>query len=81
MKLFIALLVKPILILIAATANGLAFGIISCYLFPLFGANDRNWCGFKSAPPYFEWQFSGGFVLAVLIAIYFAYFFKKCRIK
>jgi hypothetical protein len=76
-KLLINLLIKPVLILLAAGVTGLLFGILPCYLFPLFGANERNWCGYKSEPPHFLLQFWMGFTLMAVIITYFTYFKKR----
>jgi hypothetical protein len=76
-RVLINLNVKPVLILVAAGVTGLVFGILPCYLFPLFGANERNWCGYKSEPPHFFLQFWIGFLLTTVIISYLAYFKKR----
>jgi len=58
---------------IAGCVAGLAFGILPCYVFPIFGASGRDWCGFKSEPPHFVLQFWLGFVLAAIVVSYFAF--------
>jgi len=72
-KPLVNLLVKPALILIVGVAMGLLFGILPCYLFPVFGADVRSWCGYKSEPPHFVLQFWLGFVLAAAVTAYLAY--------
>jgi hypothetical protein len=71
-------LFKLPLVLLASFAGGLAFGIVPCYLFPLLGANDRTWCGFKSEPPHFYEQFWLGAVATGLLLGY-ALFARKRR--
>jgi hypothetical protein len=57
---------------------GSVFGILPCYLFPLFGGNSLTWCGNKSTPPYFEIQVGIGFFLMMGLGIYLFYI-KKWR--
>jgi hypothetical protein len=76
-KPLINLVVKPILILLSSGIMGLVFGILPCYLFTLFGADLRDWCGYKSTPPHFFLQFGIGFSLASVIAAYVLYFRKR----
>jgi hypothetical protein len=68
---------KVILIIASGGIAGLLLGIFPCYVFPLFGANARNWCGYKSEPPYFIELFLAGFILTTAIAVYFLYFRKR----
>jgi len=76
-KLLINLLIKPILILLAAGVTGVIFGVLPCCIFPLFGADEQNWCGYKNEPPHFLLQFWIGFILMAVIISYFAYFEKR----
>lgn len=76
-KLLMAAIVKPVLILLSGCVMGLAFGVVPCYLFPLFGADIRNWCGHRSEPPHFVVQFWLGFLLTVAVTAYFLYFRKR----
>lgn len=65
------------LILGGSLVAGLAFGITPCYVFPWFGASERDWCGFKSGPPHFILQFWIGFALTAVLEIYGLYKKKK----
>jgi hypothetical protein len=67
---------KALLLLCAAFIIGLVFGILPCYLFPVFGCDSRIWCGFKSEPMYFFEQFWIGAVLTIGLGGY-ALFFRK----
>ena len=80
MRILLNWLVKPLLVLLASAATGLAFGILPCYIFPLFGADDRTWCGGKSEPRHFFLQFWMGAVLAALIVTYLCYFRRRRRL-
>ncbi len=62
------LAIKVILVLIASLTLGLLFAIVPCYLFPLFGADARVWCGYKSLGQYFEETFLIGAVLGLILA-------------
>ncbi|MEQ1775306.1 MAG: hypothetical protein ABL891_16125 [Burkholderiales bacterium] len=68
---------KAFLIFVGSGTAGVLLGIFPCYIFPLFGANARNWCGYKSEPPYFVELFSLGFVVTAVLAVYFLYFKKR----
>lgn len=72
-RLLLNILVKPVAIVLAGTAIGLVFAILPCYAFPYFGADPRDWCGYKSEPPHFVLQFWTGFLFAAATATYFAY--------
>ena len=72
-----ATIVKPVVVLFSGGIMGLVFGVVPCYLFPLFGAAVRNWCGHRSEPPHFMLQFWLGFFLAAAIAIWLLYLRKK----
>jgi len=68
---------KIILIIAVSSIAGGLLGIFPCYVFPFFGANSRNWCGYKSEPPYFVELFWAGFVLTAAIAVYLLYRRKR----
>jgi hypothetical protein len=68
---------KVILIVLGGGTGGVLLGIFPCYVFPLFGANSRNWCGYKSEPPYFVELFLAGFILTAATAAYFLCFRKR----
>jgi len=68
---------KVVLIITGSGIAGVLLGIFPCYVFPLFGSNSRNWCGYKSEPPYFVELFLAGFLLTTAIAVYFLYFRKR----
>lgn len=74
---WIARIVKVILIIASGGIGGVLLGIFPCYVFPLFGANSRNWCGYKSEPPYFVELFLAGFILTAVIAAYFLHLRKR----
>lgn len=69
----IQFIIKLIFILLVSITVGLMFGFLPCYVFPWFGADYRDWCGFKSEPPHFIFQFWLGFILAALVSSYFFY--------
>jgi hypothetical protein len=73
----IAGIVKVSLIVVSGSVGGVLMGIFPCYVFPLFGANARNWCGYKSEPPYFVELFLAGFIVTVAVTAYFLYFRKS----
>lgn len=73
----IAGIAKVILIVVSGGIGGVLLGIFPCYVFPLFGANARNWCGYKSEPPYFVELFLAGFFVTVAVTAYFLYFRKR----
>jgi Na+-driven multidrug efflux pump len=68
---------KTLLIVVGCGTAGVLLGIFPCYVFPLFGANSRNWCGYKSEPPYFIELFWVGFFVTAVLAMYFLYFRKR----
>ena len=72
-RLLLNFVVKPVAVVLGATAVGVAFAILPCYVFPLFGADYHNWCGFKSTPPHFVLQFWIGFIFAVAVGGYLSY--------
>lgn len=70
-------LLKPLLILVASIFIGLVFGILPCYVFPGFGADERTWCGYKNEPKYFFLQFWTGFFVAAAVSTWLAYRKRK----
>ena len=78
-KWLVNLILKPVLIVLAGGAMGLAFGVIPCYLFPLLGGVVRNWCGHRSEPPHFVLQFWLGFLLAAAVTSWVLYCRKRSR--
>jgi hypothetical protein len=68
---------KIFLTVVGSGIAGILLGIFPCYVFPLFGANSRNWCGYKSEPPYFVELFWVGFSVTAVLAVYVLYFKKR----
>lgn len=56
-------------VVLAGCLGGLAVGILPCYVFPWFGADARDWCGYKSGPPHLVIQFWLGFAVTVGFAL------------